>query len=222
MMEDPWLAALRKLREAMPDCQWPPDDEVHDERDGPLGEMTLSFCEQIVQGNWPVRLPAVMEIYAEGPHLRLHALGRGEERRRATSQIVTVYLEYDRAQVRDLMLESLDEHDSQTRSKLPYMVGLARVDRQCFLDTAAAHFVKTLTETDATLLEDRWLMEFLRELVDYDADLVPDLVAETLNKSRPTGDRLRDVILDLVDRPGVREHLGWLVAATLTERLQAA
>lgn len=220
MKEDPWLETLRKLREAMPECQWPPDDEIHTQGDGPYDEVTLSFCEQIVRGNWPVRLPAVMEIYAEGPHPRLHALRRGEERRCATSQLITIYLEYDRTQVRDLMLENLHEHDDPTRSKLPHLVGLMRVDRQCLLETAAAHFVETLAESDAPLLGDGWLMEFLREVVDYDEDLIPELVAETLRNSRSAGQRLRDVVLDIVDRPGVRDHLGWLVVATLTDRLQ--
>jgi len=220
MREDPWLKTLRKLRAAMPECRWPPDDEIHTESDGPDDEMPLNFCEQIVRGNWPVRIPATVEIYAEGPHLRLHALGRGEKRRSATSQLITVYLEYDRAQVRDLMLESMNEHDGRTHSKLPHLVGLVRVDRPCFLATAAAHFAETLAATDAALLGDPWLMEFLRELIDYDEDLIGELVAATLRARWRAGERLRAVILDVVDRPGVRDHLGWLVAATLTEQLQ--
>ncbi len=97
---------------------------------------------------------------------------------------------------------------------------LARVDRVCFLETAAAHFVDLLAETDAAPRRDPWLVEFLRELHEYDDDLIGDLVAETIRVNRAAGARLREAILDTVSDPQAREHLGWLVAAAITERAQ--
>lgn len=220
MKEDPWLKTLAHFRAAMPECHWPPDDEIRSYCDRPFDETTLGFMEQIVRGTWPVRMPVVIEIYAEGHQPHFEVLRRGEKRRNATSHLVTLYLEYDRAKVREMTLEQIHSPQTPKASKLAHMITLVRVDRRCFLETAAAHFVETLARSDEALRRDPWLVEFLREMVDYEADLVGDVVAETLRVDRAAGERLGEVILDVVDRPGVRDHFGWLAAATVTQRLE--
>ncbi len=220
MKEDPWLKTLAQFRAAMPECNWPPDDEIRSYGSSPFDETTLSFVEQIVRGIWPVRMPVVIEIYAEGHEPHFEVLHRGEKRRNATSQLVTLYLEYDRAKVREMTLDQIHSRQTPRSSKLAHMVTLVRVDRGCFLETAAAHFVETLARSDEALRRDPWLVEVLRELLDYDPDLVGDVVAETMRLDRAAGQRLADVILDVVDRPGVRDHFGWLAAATMTQQLQ--
>jgi hypothetical protein len=99
-------------------------------------------------------------------------------------------------------------------------VGLAPIDRDCFLETAAAHFDRLLGETDAALRCDRYLFGFVRELHELDNELVGDLVARTMRFDRAAGTRLRNVILELVEDPVAREHLGWLAAAAIAERLE--
>jgi hypothetical protein len=100
------------------------------------------------------------------------------------------------------------------------LIGLAPVDRQCFLETAAAYFAETLSQTDTLLRQDRYLYGFVRELHEADGEVIGDLVAKTMRRDATAGARLRRVILDLVDHPEAREHLGWLAAAAITDRLQ--
>jgi hypothetical protein len=135
--------------------------------------------------------------------------------------VITIVLEFDRARVRDLMLEQIHSPHDPEDSMLIDLIGLAPVDRECFLETAAQHFAETLRCTDAPLRRDRCLFGFVRELHELDGEVIGDLVAETMRRDRTAGARLRGVILDLVDHPEAREHLGWLAAAAITDRLAA-
>jgi hypothetical protein len=86
--------------------------------------------------------------------------------------------------------------------------------------TAAEYFVDLLAESDRPLRGDRYLFGFLQEVHEQDEDLIGDLVAETIQAKRTAGSRLRDVIQDTLDDTEAREHLGWLAAAAITDRLQ--
>lgn len=218
MNDDPWFEELKKRQAEAPDEQGPADDEWADA--GTCDDPAASFIDQIMRGSWPVRMPLTLEIYAEGSRPQVHPLGPGQQRRRADSRMITLVLEFNRAKVRELMLEQFHSPHDPGDSKLPDIIPLARVDRQCFLETAAAHFKDLLAKTDTDLRRDAWLVECLRELNDYEGDLIPDLVAETISADRAAGARLRDVILDTVSDPQAREHLGWLAAAAISERLQ--
>jgi hypothetical protein len=198
-----------------------PQDEFLAWPDAPSEEdSAASFQDQILRGSWPIRMPMSLEIYAEGPLPQVHSLKPGGRRRHPDSHIITIVLEFDRARVRELMLEKIRSPHSPGDSMLIDLIGLAPVDRQCFLGTAAAYFAETLRQTDTDLRRDRYLYGFVRELHEADDEVIGDLVAETIGRDRTAGARLRSVILDLVDHPEAREHLGWLVAAAITDRLQ--
>jgi hypothetical protein len=220
MNDDPWLDDFKRLRAAMPrdDAQGSRDDSSIDH--AACEQWNLDYFEQIVRGEWPVRIPHTLEIYAEGSVPRIRPLPAGQKRHSPASHIVTLVLEFDREKVREIMLESIRRLTDPARSKLPHIVWLTRVDRACFLETAAAHFADILAEAGDSLRRDPWLVEFLRELHDYDQDLVPEVVSETFRIDRAAGTRLRDIILDALGDAHVREHLGWLVAAAITERVQ--
>jgi hypothetical protein len=220
MKDDPWLDELKKMRAAMPDDDGSADYQDASREPAPYDESTLSMFEQIARGEWPVRMPMTMEIYAEGSEPQLRLLRRGERRCKPSSQVVTVVLEFDRAKVRDMMVEWFHSPRQPASSKLMQLLGLERVDRECFLETAAAHFAETLAETDHSLRSDPWFVEFLRDIHDYDEDLVPDLVSHTRCIDRLAGTRLCNVIVDLIAEPHTREQLGWLVAGAIANRIQ--
>jgi hypothetical protein len=183
-------------------------------------ESAASFQDQILRGNWPIRMPMSLEIVVEGSMPQVHPLKSGGGRRHPDSHIITIVLEFDRARVRELMLEKIRSPHSPGDSMLIDLIGLAPVDRQCFLETAAGYFAETLSQSDAHLRQDRYLFGFVRELHECDGEVIGDLVAETMRRDRTAGARLRGVILDLVDHPEAREHLGWLAVAAITDRLQ--
>ena len=220
MTYDPWLEELKRMQAAKSQDEEARDEQEWSDDDAPCDEVTTSFFEQIANGDFPVRIPMTMEFIADGPEPQIRALLPGERPSQPSSQVVTVVLEYTRAKVREIMLGWLEKPRVPGRSKLPGLVGLERVDRQCFLQTSAAHFANTLSETDKSLRRDPWLVEFLRELHECDQELIPELVSETIKLDRASGGRLRDLILDCVANSSVREHLGWLVAATITDRVQ--
>ena len=220
MNDEGWMEDFEERQAAEPDEGSPTDDESAWAEAASWDDPAVSLFDQIMRGAWPVRMPLTVEIYAEGSLPRIHPLKPGQRRRNPASQIITLELEFDRAKIRELMLEQIHSPREPEDSKLPDIIGLARVDRVCFLETGAAHFVDLLAETDTALRRDRWRVGFLRELHEVDADLIGDLVAETIRADRAAGARLRDVILDTLSDPQVREHLGWLVAAAITERLQ--
>jgi hypothetical protein len=198
-----------------------PADEQCSWLDAPSAqESAASFCDQILRGCWPIRMPMALEIYAEGSLPQVHPLEHGRGRHRPDSHIITIVLEYDRARVREMMLERIRSPHGPEDSMLIDLIGLVRVDRQCFLETAAQHFAETLSQTDAPLRTDRCLYGFVRDLHEFDGEVIGDLVAETMRRDRTAAARLRNVILDLVDHPEAREHLGWLAAAAITDRLQ--
>ena len=62
------------------------------------------------------------------------------------------------------------------------LIGLMPVDQQCFLETAAAYFAETLSQTDTLLRQDRYLYGFVRELHEADGEVIGDLVAETMRR----------------------------------------
>ena len=220
MDDDPWMEDFEERDAGGPDEQASPDDEFAWTDDASSDDAGASFTEQIMRGIWPVRVSMPMEIYVEGSRPQVHPLRPGQGRRKPDSRILTIVVQIDRARVRELILEQIRSTRDPQESKLPDIMLLARVDRVCFLETAAAHFIDLLAETDAASRRDPWLVEFLRELHDYDVDLIPDLVAETIRADRAAGERLREVILETVNEPQAREHLGWLVAAAITQRLQ--
>jgi len=198
-----------------------PANEEFSWADAPSAEESAaSFRDQILRGCWPIRMPMALEIYAVGSRPQVHSLKPGGGRRHRDSHIITIVLEFDRARVRDLMLEQIRSPRSPGDSILIDLIGLAPVDRQCFLETAAAYFAETLSQTDALLRQDRCLYGFVRELHEADGEVIVELVAETMRRDATAGVRLRSVILDLVDHPEAREHLGWLAAAAITDRLQ--
>jgi hypothetical protein len=178
------------------------------------------FRDQLLRGCWPIRMPLVLEIFAQGPKPQVHSLRPGDARRHPNSQVVTLVLEFDRDHVRNLMLEQVRSPLEPGHSRLVDLIGLIFVDRPCFLATAAAHFAEALRQTDVALRRDRCLFSFVRELHEFDGDVVGDLAAETMRLDRAAGERLRTVLLDLLDHPQARDHLGWLAAAALSERLE--
>lgn len=180
----------------------------------------VSFMDQIMRESWPVRMPVELEIFVEGARARVLPLRLGQERCKANSQVLTLELQFDRAKVREMMLEQIHATYETDDSKLPNIMLLARVDRACFLETAAAHCVELLAESDTALRRDPWLADFLRELHEYDGDLIAELVAATVRADRAAGARLREVILDTVNHAQAREHLGWLVAAAIAASVQ--
>ena len=220
MDDESWPEEFEKRQDAGPDERGSADDEFAWADEVSWDDAGASFTDQIMRGVWPVRVSMPIEIYVEGSRPQVHPLESGQRRRKPDSRILTIVVQIDRARVRELILEQIRSTRDPEESKLPDIMLLARVDRVCFLETAAAHFVDLLSETDAALRRDPWLVEFLRQLHDYDVDLIPDLVAETIRADRAAGARLREVILDTVSDPQAREHLGWLVAAAITEGLQ--
>ena len=215
MQDDPWLDEIRKYRDAIADSRRSMDDDDTSAEPPRCDETMLDFFEQIVRGDWPVKMPLTLEIYAEGSEPRIRPLSAGQTRRAQKSHVVTLILEFDRT-----LLKALRQPRDPAGSKLPQMAWLTRVDRECFLETAAAHFADILAGSDDSLRRDPWLVEFLREIHDYDQELVPDLVAETIKVDRAAGRRLRDVILDITADPRVCERLGWLVVAGIADRVQ--
>jgi len=216
--------------EAWPEELGERDDSAADDRawagdpipwaDAPSpAESAANFCDQMRRGIWPIRVPMALEIYAEGSRPQVHPFEPGM-RRHPDSQIITLVLEYDRARVCEMLLEEIRRPRNPRESLLLELVGLAEIDRGCFLETGAEHFAKLLHETDEALRRDSYLFGFVRELHELDNEIIGDLVAATIELNRAAGRRLRDVVLDLVDRPKAREHLGWLAAAAIAERLQ--
>ena len=220
MDDEAWREDFEEPQAARPDDPSPTDDEFACADDVASDDAGASFIDQIVRGIWPVRVSMPMEIYVEGSRPQVHPLRPGQRRRNLDSRILTIVIQFDRARVREMMLEQIRAPRDPQDSKLSDLILLARVDRACFLETAAAHFVDLLAETDTALRRDRWLVGFLQELHEYDADLIPDLVAETIRADRAAGARLCDVVLDTLSDPKAREEVGWLVAAAITDRLQ--
>ncbi len=220
MNDDPWMEEFEERDAGGPDEQNPPDDELAWTDAPSAADSTASFRDQLMRDVWPIRMPMALEIYAEGSLPQVHPLESGQGRRHPDSQIVTIVLEFDRARVRELMLEQIRSPRDPEESKLVDIIALARVDRVCFLEAAAAHFVDLLSETDAALRRDRYLFGFLRELHEYDADVIGDLVAKTIRANHAAGARLRDILLEVLEDPKAHDALGWLVAAAITQRLE--
>jgi hypothetical protein len=179
-----------------------------------------SFRNHLYGGIWPVRMPLVLEVYAEGPLPRTRLFRPGDEPRKRNSQIVKLVLEYDRAYVREMILERYRSPHDPDDSPLDDIVLLARVDRACFLETAAEYFVRLLSANERALYGDPYLPAFLQDLYEYDPDLIPEFVAAATQANAVAGRWLRDTILAAVDHPQVCEHLGWLVAAAIAERVR--
>jgi hypothetical protein len=97
-----------------------------------------------------------------------------------------------------------------------------RVDRACFLQTAASYFAERLVKCDPPLLGDCYLPGFLEDLHEYDEELIAELVATTVQIDRVAGVRLRDGMLECISDPTVREMIGWLAAASIAERIEQA
>jgi hypothetical protein len=184
-----------------------------------FSETPPSFIEQFERGTWPIRMPIGMEFYAEGWHIRCRNCEVDDEPRMPGGQVITVILKLDRVAVRDILLNQLNELDDPAR-KLGRIITLVQVDRRCFLDTIAAYFVSTLGGSGQPPLDERRLAGAVGYLNEFDAEVVPQMVAETINADRVAGMRLRELILDVVNEQDVRERMGWLVVATLTDRLQ--
>jgi hypothetical protein len=219
MDDDAWFADFED-RHPTDECS--PQDEFLAWTDAPSeDESAASFRDQLLRGSWPIRMPMSLEVYAEGSMPQVRSLKPGARRRHPDSHIITIVLEFDRARVRELMLEKIQSPHGPGDSMLLDLLGLMLVDQQCFLETAATYFAETLSQTDANLRQNRYLYGFVRELHEADGEVIADLVAETMRRDRTAGARFRSVILDLVDHPEARENLGWLAAAAISDRLQA-
>lgn len=204
------------------DADW--EDPTCDEAgtgDSWPGAPHVSFMDQLLSGSWPIRMPITFEIFAEADRPQIHRLEPGQRRRRADSHILTLEFTYDRAKIRELMLEQIRTPLRPGGSRLADLFGLIHVDRDCFLETAAGHFAEQLRATDASLRHDRYLFGFLQDLHEYDGEAIGDLVAATMRVDRAAGVRLRGVILELLDDPRARDALGWLVAAQLNDELSS-
>ena len=189
MNDEAWGEDFEKRQDAGPDEPSPTDDEFAWAEDVAADDAGAGFIDQIVRGIWPVRVSMPMEIYVEGSRAQVHPLRPGQKRRKPDSRILRIELQFDRARVREMMLEQIRAPREPQDSKLPDMMLLARVDRVCFLETATAHFVDLLSETDTAPRRDRWLVGFLRDLDEYDGELIPDLVTETIRADRAAGAR---------------------------------
>lgn len=177
-----------------------------------------SLNEQLARGQWPVRLPVQIEIYVEGWTPRFVVVEPGR-RRHPSSQVITLVLEYDRARICEMVIESIHERLDSGASVLLDLIGLLHLDRDAFLGTAIGHFARLLREAGKDLLRDPDLPVFVRELHDFDEQLIAEVVMATSRVDRIAGQRLRDVLCELLDCADVREHLGWLTADNITERL---
>jgi hypothetical protein len=209
----------------MDDHPWTDSDEADDEFDRyefPLNPEThpgAAVYEQIMSGRWPVSVPMDLEIAVEGTRIHVRPPSASDDSA-ANRQIITVMIQLDRSKLRQHLLYDIQQARSNNLSILPDLMLLARVDKACFLETAAAHFVETLTKNEPTPTVDAAFVTWLEDLHQWDDTLIARVVDATRRADHAAGERLRDWILECVAQPAVREVLGWLVAAAIAESVE--
>jgi len=195
-------------------CPLDPDD------DGDWDAADFDVAGQVLRGRFPVRVPLSFEIYIAGNELCMRKNEPGQPPVGPFRKIVNVLYPFDRMSIRDRLVKVVAARRKMgdvAPSSLHY---LALTHRESFLATAVEHFAKILDNCYEELAGSRDFAVLLVQLHEHDADLIVDLVCRTMAIDRVAGRRLRDVMLERIDEPRVRNEIGWLEAATLVERLE--
>ncbi len=193
----------------------PPDD-------WDSNESFFKFVEQIDRGEWPVKVPLTVKLGIKNGRPSVLAAGDDSDDvpRAPEPPALSVTVSLDREKVRQIVLDVIESAARRGRSKLSGLALLARVDRECFLDSTARHFANLLRDTDETLRTDETLSEFLVDLHEWESELIGQCIERTAAVDRAAGDRLRSLILDAINEPPCRDELGLLAVAQLAERLE--
>ncbi len=189
------------------------DDSLGDDAD-------FDLAEQLVRGSFPLRVPLALEIYVDGAWVCMRKSAPNQPPRARHRRIVHVSVPLERMEVRDILLRHLKRPYPGQELAPHTLYLLAMTHRPSFLAAAAGHFVDVLARGCCDLAGDRWFGLLLAKLCELDETLIVDLVEETLLVSRAAGRQLRDAVSAAIDQPRLREAIGWLVTAALTERLE--
>jgi len=207
------------------------DEDRSPDEGAPWGESLFDFMDQIERGEWPIEIPFAIEfgtkngrptILAARHVSKDEADAAGDDPHAAQPPVLRGVHRLDQAKARRIVLDQLASADRLGRSKLPGLTLLALVDRECFLQTAAEHFVELLSEADRKLRTDTLLPEFVRELHERNGELLVEMVSRTAAADSIAGGRLRDVLLEVISEPPCRDELGLLAVSTLSDRLEDA
>ena len=135
--------------------------------------------------------------------------------------VVNATCTFSRDRFRQMLLEGFEEDVHRHRSPLAGLATLARIDRPCFLETAANYLANRL-ESPENSMPPEVLAPLVLHLHELDPELPSDLVTHTRSHSVRAARRLRDMILDAIDEHGCAEALGLLAAQALRDRLEEA
>jgi hypothetical protein len=207
------------------------DDDGSSDEGTAWSESLFGFMDQIERGEWPIEIPFAIEFGVKNGRPSILAARHvsqddvpaddGDTDRPQPPVLRGIHT-LDQAKVRRIVLDQLAAAERGGRSKLPGLTLLARVDRDCFLQTAAEHFVALLKETDRKLRSDTLLPEFVSDLHERDGELLVEMVSRTAAVDSIVGRCLREVLLDVISEEPCRDELGLLAVSTLTDRLEDA
>lgn len=203
------------------DMQWS-DDEPFD--DSPAwDESFYEIVEQIDRGQWPIKLPMAVELRFENgrPRVQVARPAMADEPADPRRMIMRVNCQVDQARLCQIVLERIASAAKRGESQLAGLALLSRIDQECFLETAAAHFANLPHDMDDTLRDDPALAGFLQDLHERGPDLIGEMIERTGAHDPAAGERLREVVLDAINEPPCRDELGLLAVAELVARLEA-
>jgi hypothetical protein len=188
----------------------------------PLGDISdFDLDEQLVRSSFPLRVPLALEIYVDGAWVCMRESAPNQPPRARHRRIVNVSVPLERMEVRDILLRHLKRPYPGQELAPRSLYLLAMTHRPSFLAAAAQHFVDVLARGRCHLAGDRWFGLRLAELCELDETIVVEMVERAMLVSRAAGRQLRDAVSEAIDQPSLREGIGWLVTAALTERLEA-
>jgi hypothetical protein len=186
-------------------------------------EATYKLLEKIEEGVWPIEIPYALENTAALPHIKLQRkLLPSLAAPKSPREIVRVTMRLDQARVSDLCLEHILFRVECGRAPLECLPLLCRIDPERFLDITARYLWVALEPTGTRSLDDRTLSEFAILVHEVDPELLPRLVVRTRRSCRAAGERLRSMLVDVTCDALFAEHVGFLSAAALRERLEEA
>jgi hypothetical protein len=212
------VAFLREVADALR-VQWHKHCGAQDpEEDWDAADFDL--LDQLLRGRFPVKVPISVELFMDRDVVYLRVNSPDQPPAGQLRRTLNVLVPYDRMRLRDTFVKWVESRRDESESILSTLYFLALTHRESFLDTAAKHFAEILAHDDGRLGGDGRFVVFLMRLREYDTELIVELVERLMGARPSAGRRLRDAVLEAIDRPRVRDEIGWLAAAELAERLE--
>ncbi len=186
-------------------------------------ESFYDYVEQIEQGVEPVSIPYQVELGFGGKPPRVLGVTRRAGQTSTSSRrcVINVTYQLTRARLREIVLDQIADAKQQSKPPWGALALLVRVDRETFFEQATTSISEQFADNGRIFGENEMLHEFVVDLHERDPALVVDVTRRTLAKRPVAGERFRELLLNALHEPSLRDELGLLAAATLVDELEA-